>query len=84
MKFEDWDEFKLHIDSKIKPMEVEHINLYQKETVEHLVDQLIRLQESYNDTYMTSTGINKDQIMEAMKKINKALETALITKLILK
>lgn len=63
------------------PMDVKPINLYPKEQVEHLVDQLIKLQNTYNDTYMKSHYIDKSKLSDAMTEINKAIRGALTTKL---
>lgn len=47
---------------------------YEKEMVEHLVDQLIKLQRAYD----CSNGLSaKTEITHAMKTINKSLDMLL-------
>ena len=55
---------------------VEHVNTYNDEAVEHLVNQLIKLQQEYDRNQGTyATG--ESQINVAIKTINVALEKAL-------
>lgn len=66
-------------------MEIENIKFekipYEKEMVEHLVDQLIKLQRTYD----CSNGISsKTELSHAMKTINKSLDMVLTPCLILK
>lgn len=57
----------------IHPLSI--VPVYNKETVEHLTDQLIKLQKSYD----SNNGISsKVEIDKAMKTINKALESVLL------
>jgi hypothetical protein len=61
-------------------MEVSVVSSYDKEAVEHLVDQLIKLQNTYTSTYIQNSYADKSQIMDAMKKINAGLGVALTTR----
>jgi len=54
---------------------------YPEEQVEHLVSQLIKLQKNC-DTCASATA--KEELFIAMRSINKALEGALINRLIIK
>jgi hypothetical protein len=61
---------------------IEFLPQYPKEAVEHLVDQLLKLQQSYN-VHNTSLS-SKTQLDKAMNTINKAIATALSVELELK
>lgn len=55
---------------------------YEKERIEHLVDQLIKLQRSYD----SSNGNNissRVEITQAMKTINQAIEATVLPKSII-
>lgn len=70
------------LSSKTQEMSIETIQ-YNKEQVEHLTDQLIKLQRSYD----SSNGNNissRVELTSAMKSINKALEVSLLQRSILK
>jgi hypothetical protein len=54
---------------------------YEKEMVEHLTDQLIKPQRSYDVSNNLST---KPEISHAMKTINKCLESVLFSRFIIK
>lgn len=58
--------------SKLSTFNVEPIP-YNKEMVEHLTDQLIKLQKAYDSTKEITTRVELDK---GMKTINKALEGA--------
>ncbi|CDQ22591.1 hypothetical protein [Halobacillus karajensis] len=55
---------------------VELVDTYNSETVAHLVQQLIKLQQEY-DRHTGHYASGKGQITEAMKSVNKALKKAL-------
>ncbi|WP_209121546.1 hypothetical protein [Alkalihalobacillus sp. BA299] len=55
---------------------------YPKNQVEHLVEQLIKLQKSYDSPNNISAA--KSETLNAMKIINKSLEMCLTRNLILK
>jgi hypothetical protein len=58
--------------------EVSVISLYDKETVEHLIGQLIKLQQEYDNRGHNTLASTKDEIKKAMAKINKALDMVLM------
>lgn len=51
--------------------------VYKKEIVEHLVDQLIKLQQEYDNKGYNQGLMSKSEITTAMKTINKYLESLL-------
>ena len=52
---------------------------YEKERIEHLVDQLIKLQRSYDLSNGNNTSA-RVEILDAMKAINKAIEMTVLPK----
>ena len=63
-------------------MKVEPIDLYPKETIEHMVDQLIKLNQEYNRPNGYGNVSYRTEIDKAMKTLNVALEQALTFRLI--
>lgn len=59
--------------------EVSSVSFYNEKAVEHLVDQLIKLQREYDRTNSTLAS-SKNQINKAMEKVNEALGMALMIK----
>lgn len=66
----------------VKPPKMTKVEVspYEKEKVEHLTDQLIKLQKSYETANSNSLKI---EILKAMQTINKNLEVTLTPKSIL-
>lgn len=53
-------------------------SLYNKEAVEHLVDQLIKLHNTYNNTNSQRFGGSHDsEIIKGMKTVNEGLSNVL-------
>lgn len=67
--------YKPKEDHAVRPPSVKDIKTpYEKEDVQHLVDILLTLQQAYED------GIEekgKEEILTAMKTVNKSIETRL-------
>jgi len=62
----------IHTGLKWYPSE----SIYNKEAVTNLVNQLIKLQQEYNDHRGNVNFSSKSEIEKAMKTINKALKQA--------
>lgn len=63
------------------PMDIKPVNWYQRDNVEHMVGQLIKLQDKYNETYLKNTHINTSELKKAMESINAELKGMLTTEL---
>lgn len=73
-------EFIYPLSGGEKKMRLEPIP-YDKEMVEHLTDQLIKLQRAYDTSKLLSA---QNEIQNAMKTINKSLEMILKPQAIIK
>jgi len=57
---------------------------YNNEQIEHLVDQLIKLQRACDSSVNNITTVAKAKLLVSMESINNALENSLKNRLIIK
>jgi hypothetical protein len=67
--------------NSIKTPEKIEVISYNKDMVEHLTDQLVKLQRSYDLSNSTSARV---ELTTAMKTINKTLEMVLLPSIVIK